>query len=181
MSIQKKTSVQSYVGLSTDTKKTKVVGVGAKHYDSNTGLDWEWNGFAWLPITKWWNTVVNYKQISLAQSAAAYDVMTATTQACFIDAVIVHVPDDLSAVASFTAISVATDDDSPIEILSATDGAKAKLTGNFYHVYTASSKVSAATKKIQLTIGGATAGTGSEADITVFWRPVVAGGYYLNA
>ena len=107
--------------------------------------------------------------------------MTATTQACFIDAVIVHVPDDLSAVASFTGISVQTDDSSAIEILSATLGAKALLTGNFYHVYTASSKVSASTKKIQLTIGGATAGSGKVADITVFWRPVVAGGYYLNA
>lgn len=181
MSVQKITSQQEYVGLSTDTKKTGVVGIGAKHYDSNTGLDWEWNGFAWLPTTKWPQTVVNYKQISLAQNAAAYSVMTATTQACFIDAVIVHVPDDLSAVETFTGISVATNDDSAIEILSATLGAKAKLTGNFYHVYTASSKVSAATKIIQLTIGGATAGTGMVADVTVFWRPVVAGGYYLNA
>jgi hypothetical protein len=179
MSIQKRTSRQEYVGLSTDTKKTMVNGVGAKQQDSNTGIDWEWNGFAWLPVTKWYNTVVNYKQISLNQAANTYNVMTATTQNCFIDAVIVHVPDDLSAVATFTGISVQTDD--AIEILSSTDGAKAKLTGNFYHVYTASSKISAATKIIQLTIGGATAGAGAVADITTYWRPVVAGGYYLNA
>lgn len=181
MSVQIKTSKQAYVGLSTDTKPTRTVGVGCKFHESNTGFDWEWNGFAWLPVTLWPQTIVNYKQISLAQGAAAYNVMTATTQACFIDAVIVHVPDDLSAVETFTGISVATDDSSAIEILSSTLGAKAKLTGNFYHVYTASSKVSAATKIIQLTIGGGSAGTGMVADITVFWRPVVAGGYYLNA
>jgi hypothetical protein len=125
-------------------------------------------------------TTVNYKQISLNQTAGAYDVMTATTQNLFIDAVTVHVPDNLSAVETFTGISVATDDTTPIEILSATAGAKAKLTGNFYHVYRGPS-VTVATKKIQLTIGGATAGAGMVADITVLWRPLVAGGYYLNA
>ena len=106
--------------------------------------------------------------------------MTATTQNLFIDAVIVHVPDDLSAVETFTGISVATDDGTPIEILSETAGAKAKLTGNFYHVYRGPS-VTVATKKIQLTIDGGSAGTGMIADVTVLWRPVVAGGYYLNA
>jgi len=181
MSIQKRTSKQDYVGLSTDTKPTVVVGIGAKFYESNTGRTWEWNGFAWLPISQWYNTIVNYKQISLNQAASTYNVMTATTQNCFIDVVIVGVHANLSAVASFTGISVATDDGSPIEILSSTNGAKAKLTGNFYSVYTASSQVSAATKIIQLTIGGATAGAGAVADITVYWRPVVVGGYYLNA
>jgi hypothetical protein len=37
------------------------------------------------------------------------------------------------------------------------------------------------TKKIQLTIAGATAGAGKVANISVLWRPLVAGGYYLNA
>jgi hypothetical protein len=106
--------------------------------------------------------------------------MTATTQNLFIDAVIVHVPDDLSAVATFTGISVATNDGTPIEILSAVAGAKAKLTGNFYHVYRGPS-VTVATKKVQLTISGGTAGADKVADITVLWRPLVAGGYMLNA
>ena len=42
-------------------------------------------------------------------------------------------------------------------------------------------KLVAETKKIQLTIGGGSAGAGKVADITVLWRPLVAGGYYLNA
>lgn len=139
-----------------------------------------YNGYAWVPKSYMPETTVNYKQISLNQVTAAYSVMTATTQALFIDAVIIHVPDDLSAVATFTGISVATDDIAPIEILSAAAGAKAKLTGNFYHVYRGP-VVTASSKIIELTIGGATAGAGKIADVTVLWRPLVAGGYYLNA
>lgn len=170
---------ENFIGLSTDTKPTDV-NPGATYFEVNTGFLFIYNGYAWVPKSYMPETTVNYKQISLAQAASAYDVMTATTQNLFIDTVIVHVPDDLSAVATFTGISVATDDDSPIEILSATAGAKANLTGNFFAVYRGP-KVTAATKKIQLTIGGGSAGAGKVADVTVLWRPVVAGGYYLNA
>jgi hypothetical protein len=168
-----------FIGLSTDTKPT-VVNTGATYFEQNTGFMFIYNGYAWVPKSFMPESTINYKQISLNQAANTYDVMTATAQDLFIDAVIVHVPDDLHAVATFTGISVQTDDGTPIEILSATDGAKANLTGNFYSIYRGPS-VTAATKKIQLTIGGATAGTGKVADITVMWRPLVAGGYFLNA
>jgi hypothetical protein len=168
-----------WIGLSTDTKPTSGIPVGATYFEVNTGLMFIYNGYAWVPKSYQPETTVNYKQILLAE-AGTKDVMTATTQNLFIDAVIVHVPDDLSAVATFTGISVATDDTTPIEILSSTAGVKANLTGNFYHVYRGPS-VTAATKKIQLTIGGGSAGSGKIADVTVMWRPVVAGGYYLNA
>ena len=167
-----------FIGLSTDTKPTSV-NTGATYFEQNTGFMFIYNGYAWVPKSFMPETTVNYRQISLAQ-AAAYNVMTATTQNLFIDAVIVHVPDDLSEVETFTGISVATDDDTPIEILSSTAGAKANLTGNFYHVYRGPS-VTASTKIIQLTIGGGSAGEGMVADVTVLWRPLVAGGYYLNA
>ena len=169
-----------WIGLSTDTKPTSGIPVGATYFEVNTGFMFIYNGYAWVPKSYQPETTVNYKQISLAQAAGAKNVMTATTQNLFIDAVIVHVPDDLSAVATFTGISVATDDTTPIEILSSTAGAKANLTGNFYHVYRGPS-VTVATKIIQLTIGGGSAGAGKVADVTVMWRPVVAGGYYLNA
>ena len=169
-----------WIGKSYETKPTAGIPVGATAFEDNTGFMFIFNGYAWVPKSYQPETTVNYKQISLNQTAGAYDVMTATTQNLFIDAVIVHVPDDLSAVATFTGISVATDDDTPIEILSSTAGAKANLTGNFYHVYRGPS-VTVATKIIQLTIGGGSAGTGMIADVTVLWRPVVAGGYYLNA
>ena len=138
------------------------------------------NGYAWLPKSYMPETTINYKQISLAQAANTYDVMTATAQNLFIDAVIVHVPDDLSEVETFTGISVATDDTPAITILPTADGLTAKLTGNFYHIYRGPS-VTASGSKIQLTIGGGSAGTGMIADVTVLWRPLVAGGYYLNA
>jgi len=168
-----------FIGLSTDTKPTSI-NAGATFYEVNTGFMFIYNGYAWVPKSFMPETTVNYKQISLAQAAGAYNVMTATEQNLFIDAVIVHVPDDLSAVATFTGISVATDDAAQIEILSAAAGAKANLTGNFYHVYRGPA-VTAATKKVQLTISGGTAGADKVADITVLWRPLVAGGYMLNA
>lgn len=173
-------TAKRFVGLSTDTKTTTGIYPGATYFEVNTGFTFIYNGYAWVPQSYMPETTVNYKQISLDQAAAAYNVMTATAQDLFIDAVIVHVPDNLSAVATFTGISVATNDVTPIEILSATAGAKANLTGNFYHVYRGPS-VTAATKIIQLTIGGGSAGSGKIADISVLWRPLVAGGYYLNA
>ena len=169
-----------WIGLSTDTKPTTGVPIGATYFECNTGYLYIYNGYAWVPKSYMPETTVNYKQISLDQAAAAYDVMTATAQDLFIDAVVVHVPDNLSEVATFTGISVQTDDTTPIVLLSSTAGANAKLTGNFFHVYRGP-VVSASTQKIQLTIVGATAGAGKVADITVLWRPVVAGGYYLNA
>lgn len=169
-----------YLCKSTDTKLTACITEGSTCYEENTGFMFIFNGYAWLPKPFMPESTVNYKQISLNQAAATYDVMTATSQSLFIDAVIVSVPGDLHLVETFTGITVQTDDVSPIEILSAAAGAKALLTGNFYSVYRGPS-VTAATKKIQLTIGGATAGAGKVADITVLWRPLVAGGYYLNA
>lgn len=168
-----------FIGLSTDTKPTGV-NAGATFFEANTGLMFIYNGYAWVPKSYMPETTINYKQISLAQAAAAYNVMTATAQNLFIDAVIVHVPDDLHSVTTFTGISIATDDDAAIEILSAVAGAKAALTGNFFHVFRGPN-VTVATKKIQLTIGGGSAGAGKAADVTVLWRPLVAGGYYLNA
>ena len=168
-----------FIGLSTDTKPTSI-NAGATFYEVNTGFMFIYNGYAWVPKSYQPETTVNYKQISLAQAVGAYNVMTATTQDLFIDAVIVHVPDDLSGVETFTGISIATDDVAAIEILSALAGAKANLTGNFYSVYRGPS-VTAATKKVRLTISGGTAGADKVADITVLWRPLVAGGYMLNA
>jgi len=169
-----------YLCKSTDTKSTSSIESGATCYEENTGFMFIFNGYAWVPKSFMPESTVNYKQISLNQAASTYDVMTATSQALFIDAVTVSIPDDLHSVASFTGISVQTDDVSPIVLFSSTAGAKANLTGNFYSVYRGPS-VTAATKKVQLTIIGATAGTGTIADITVLWRPLVAGGYMLNA
>ena len=169
-----------YLCSSTDTKLTSGVNISATVYEWNTGYLFIFNGYAWVPKPSLPEQSVNYKQISLAGGAGNSTVMTATAQDLFIDAVIVSVPDDISAVASFTGLTVQTNDGTPIEILSAAAGDHAKLTGNFYHVFRGPSVI-AATKIIQLTITGATAGAGKVADITVLWRPLVAGGYMLNA
>jgi len=169
-----------FIGKSTETKPTSI-NAGSTFFEDNTGWMFIYNGYAWVPKSIVADGLtVNYKQISLNQAANTYDVMTATTQNLFIDAVIISVPDVLSAVATFTGISVQTDDVAPVVLLSGTAGAKANLTGNVYSVYRGPS-VTEATKKIQLTISGGAAGAGTIADITVMWRPLVAGGYYLNA
>ena len=179
MAVKKIATIQRWLGLSTDTKPT-VGAVGSTYFETDTGVMYIYNNYAWIPYSVLPETTINYNQIDLNQAAAAYSVMTATAQNLFIDAVVIHVPDDLSAVAVFTGISVATDDVAPIEIMSAAAGAKANLTGNFFHVYRGPA-VTAATKILELTILGATAGAGKIADVTVYWRPLVAGGYYLNA
>lgn len=173
-------SPNRYICKSTDTKSITDINLGATCYEENTGYMYIFNGYAWLPKPYVPDQTVNYKQISLAQAAADYTVMTATTQALFIDAVIVSVPDNLSAVATFTGIAMQTNDVSPITIMAAASALKAALTGNFYYVFRGPSVI-AATKVVQLTIGGATAGSDKIADITVMWRPLVAGGYMLNA
>lgn len=166
-----------YLGLSTDTKPTDC-DVGSTFFEFNTGYMMIWNGYAWVPKAYMPETTVNYNQIDIATTGAK-DVMTATAQDLFIDAVVIHVPDDLSGVAGLTSMAVATDDVTPIEIMSAAAGAKANLTGDFYHIYRGPS-VTVSTKKIVITMSGA-AGAGKVADVTVLWRPLVAGGYYLNA
>jgi hypothetical protein len=143
------TTIQRFIGLSTDTKPTAPP-VGSMFFEANTGYSFKYNGYAWLPINIMADGLtVNYKQIALNQAAAAYDVMTATTQNLFIDAVIIGVPMDISGAAGFTSIAVATDDVAPIELMSAAEGAKANLTGNFYFVHRGPN-VTVATKKIQL-------------------------------
>lgn len=166
-----------FIGLSTDTKPTSDIPAGATFLEYNTGYLWIYNSHAWVPKSSFLGQTVNYKQVSLAAEATV-NIMTATVQSLFIDAVIVHVPDDLSGVAAFTSLAVATNDASPIEIMSATEGAKANLTGNFFHIHRGPD-VTASTKILQATITGAA--TGKVADITVLWRPLVSGGYYLNA
>ena len=166
-----------YVGASTQTKPT-LSNAGSTWYEDNTGYLFLWNGYAWVPKASFPGHTINYKQVNIATSGAK-DVVTATAENLFIDAVIVHVPDDLSDVAGLTSLAVATDDASVITIMTAAQGAKANLTGNFYHVYRGP-VVTVATKKIVLTVVG-DAGSGKVADVTVLWRPLVAGGYYLNA
>ena len=182
MSIPRQTQIlekalSPFILPSSSSKPVTGIVVGQKLYEPDTGYSWIFNGAAWVPLVSFPFQSVFYKQISLNQSPAVYDVSTATAQNLFIDAVVVHVPDDLTEVEDFTGISVATDDDPAITIFSSDAGAKAELVGNFHHVFRGP-VVTASTKKVQLTIGGAAAGANKVANISIFWRPVVAGGYF---
>ncbi len=167
---------RKYVGLSTEDKPTAPE--GSTFFEANTGYIFIFNGHAWVPKSYMPGTTVNFKQVDIATEGAK-DVMTATAQNLFIDAVIVHVPDDLTAVGAFASLALATDDDSEIVLMTSNVGAKANVSGNFYHVYRGPA-VTVATKKIVLTVAG-TPGASKVANVSVLWRPLVAGGYYLNA
>jgi len=169
------TTIKRFLGQSTDDKPTTAP-AGSTFFEFNTGFMWIFTGSVWVPKSFMPESTVNYNEVGIA-TADDFDVMTATAQDLFIDAVIVHVPDDLSGVTLFTSLKVETDDATPIEIMAVT--AKANLTGNFYHIFRGPVVTAATSKIIATTVG--VAGVGKAVDITVMWRPLVAGGYYLNA
>ena len=49
-----------WIGLSTDTKPTSGIPVGATYFEVNTGFLFIYNGYAWVPKPSPWQTV-NYK------------------------------------------------------------------------------------------------------------------------
>jgi len=48
MTVQLITSYKKYIGLSTDTKPTSVVGIGHGFYETDTGYNFIWDGVNWV-------------------------------------------------------------------------------------------------------------------------------------
>lgn len=165
-----------YVGFSTENKPLNPT-VGSTLLEYDTGIIWIFDGTNWLPKEIPGDSNLSLATISLNQVAGAYTAFTASGD-LFLDAVLIRVPDDLHAVEDFTGISVATDDATPIVILSQTAGAKANLVGNFVRLFRGPAKT-ANGKKINLTIYGGAAGAGHNAYLTAYWRPVSSGSYYI--
>lgn len=107
---------------------------------------------------------------NLAQAAGTYDLATATGGDVIVDWVIVYVA---TGGATFTSVSIQTNDTTPVSVLSAAEGAIANVTvGKNLKVFSTPMFV-ASTKKLQYTIVGVT-GTGT-LTVAVMSRPIVAG------
>lgn len=115
--------------------------------------------------------------IDLQQAAAAYDLFTGTAQDVLVEALAIRLPNvDVSDDATITSISIATDDATPVELVTSTQGAKANLTAEKQISWTGALYVKVGTK-IQLTIAGGAADAETVCDVAAFFRPVVPGGY----
>ena len=146
-----------YVGLSTDTKPTGLAaGATFLEYDTGnlyiySGADWSIKSPASVPFQ---TTTINLNQV-----AGNYDLFTIGASDVRILELCIIIPADLTgdAAGSLESISIQSTDDTPVEFISAEQGAKANLSADAHLQYFGAETV-AATKKIQLTIdGGATA------------------------
>ncbi len=154
-----------FIGLSTDTKPTSGIPTGATYLEYDTGkLYTTPDGSNWV-LKSAEGAIFQATTIDLNQAAGNYDLFTAGLSDVEILHLTIVIPSDLTEEAALTSISIQSTDDTPVEFISATAGAKANLTENKYLQYNAGEKV-AGGKKIQLTIaGGATA---AEQICTVF-------------
>jgi hypothetical protein len=178
MSVLMLGSIYRYTGLSTDTKPAAPVGSTFFEFDTQH-LYHTPDGTHWTLKTPASQLTVTTSH-SLNQSAASRTLFTATTQNVFVDFLAIYIPVDVSAVETFTGISIQSTDDTPVEFISAVAGAKANLTAGKILTFRGP-RIVASTKHIQLTIGGGAVGVTCAAQVWVSYRPVVAGGYLAIA
>ena len=151
-----------WIGLSTDTKPAQAsadVPIGATFFEYNTGrLFVTPDGDNWTIKSSESGFLVANTTIDLDQVAGNYDLFEVDASSIKVLQFGLIVPADLTGAAAgaLTAISVQSTDATPVEFISATDGAKVNLSANKHLIYNGQDVV-AITKKIQLTIvGGAT-------------------------
>ena len=146
-----------WIGLSTDTKPTSGIPVGATYLEYDTGkLYTTPDGENWV-LKNAEGALFQTTTIDLHQAAGDYDLFTAGLSDVEILHLTIIIASDLTEEAALTSISIQSTDDTPVEFISATVGAVANLTANKYLQYNAGETVVGG-KKIQLTIaGGATA------------------------
>jgi len=146
-----------FIGLSTDTKPSTYVPIGATFLEYDTGCLFSYTGLNWF-LKNNPDHLFSVSTIDLHQVAGDYDLFTAPSYSIQVLEFGLIIPSDLTgdAAGSLTSISVQSTDTAPIVLISSTAGAKANLTLDKHLLYTGCGVV-AGTKKIQLTIaGGAT-------------------------
>jgi hypothetical protein len=154
-----------WIGLSTDTKPTSGIPIGATFRQYDTGRLYDTpDGTNWV-LKQAEGCRFQTTTIDLNQAADDYTLFTAGTADIEILHLTIIIPSDLTAEQNLTSISIQSTDDTPVEFISSTDGAVANLTENKYLQYDGGESVEGG-KSIQLTIaGGATA---AEQICTVF-------------
>ncbi len=167
-------STGKFIGLSTDSKPTADIQPGSTFFEYDTKKLYVFEGGAWGLKSVPPEILSAITTIDLEQAAADYDLFDApTTIDIQIQELVVIIPADLTgdAAGSLTSISVQSTDDTPVEFISSTAGAKANLTAGKHLQYTGFDTVEAG-KKIQLTIAGGETSDEQVCHVYIVYREV---------
>ena len=175
MSAYLETVIKRFVGLSGDTKPTSVP-VGSYYWEADTNILYKtYDGTNW--ISQAVRSFVTPTTIDLQQVAADYTLYTATTSDVYVEAFTLTLPNvNCADDTAITSISIQTDTATVITLLSAANGAKAKLVANASFAYNTPFYLPA-TKLIELTIAGGASDAATACTVKCRWTPVVPGGY----
>ena len=165
------TTIQRWIGLSTDTKPTGVA-CGCTFWEYDTGKLYESpDGANWV-FKSAEDARFQTTTIDLDQVAASYDLFTVGLSDVEILHLTIIIPADLTAEAGLTSISIQSTDVAPVVFISSTAGAVANLTKNKYLQYNDGAKVVSG-KKIQLTIAGGATAASQVCSVFVAYREAV--------
>src|SRR5512146_183849 len=149
------TTIQRFIGLSTDTKPTSVpTGSTYLCYDTNI-LYITYDGTNWTPRDI--KSIVLPGTVDLHHAAGDYDLFTATGGTVYVEEFKLTLPNiDCSDDAALTGITVQTDTATVVTLIASAAGLKANLTANKAFTYATPFALPVG-NKIQLTIVGGTA------------------------
>ena len=168
-----------FIGFSTDTKPATAE-VGSTFYEIDKRETYIcFDGTQWAFLSSAENHLDIGTTIDLNQAAGDYDLFSSNTQAIIIHHFSLYIPVDISGSGTLTSIAVATDDGTPIELVSSTDGAVANLTAGKLFLYDTQATM-AVNKNIQLTIAGGAAGVTCNAVAWVEYTPTSTAAGYLS-
>lgn len=114
------------------------------------------------------------KQITSAANAGDVVVATITTQACWIEGIVVR--SNGATTADLTSIGIYGGTSKVVTFLSAVEGIAANIAAADQQIFWAGEGSLAATKTIVITLTGSDA-TAVDLQVDIKYRPIVAGGY----
>ena len=155
MTVRLITTVQHFIGLSTDSKPTTAE-PGSDFWAYDTGVLFKtYDGTNWMAYSE--NSVVQPGTVDLHNGAGAYDLFTATGGSVYVEYFSLTLPNkDLTDDAALTGITVQTDTTTVITLLASAAGLKVHLANNTVFTYAVPFALPVG-KKIQLSIVGGTA------------------------
>ena len=175
MAVQLITTIKRFIGASTDTKPTDAP-PGSTFYEYDTNLMCiTYDGTNWT--AKGATDTLKTTTMDIQQAADDYVLLGAVGGPVLIESAVLRLPNvDCSDDAALTAVSIATDDTTPVVLLTAAAGAVANLDPERQFAY-ATPFVLAEGKYIQLTIAGGAADAATVCTFSVRYRPLESGAY----
>ena len=170
------TTIQRWIGLSTDTKPTGVA-CGCTFWEYNTNAEYvTYDGTNWM--VKDIKSIIIPTTEDLQQVVGDYDLYTATGGTVYIENLTITLPNvDCSDDATISSISIQSDMATPDVLLSAAAGAKANLTALASFTYSSPPFALTTGKKIQLTIAGGASDAATVCTVTCRYQAVTPAAY----